>query len=344
MEDTSTRTPQEQPVQLVEQPHGLKFLLGTWTGRIIVLNTIIFLLMSWQSGSFLMPSTDVLLSFGAKDPVLLTQGEYGRFLTPMFVHIGLLHYVFNTWALYVVAYQIEYLLGARWFLAIYLVSGVFGNIASSVFSQSLSAGASGALFGLLGAGLLVERTVYRRAEKRWQKKQIGAYTTMVVANLILGMMIPQIDNAAHVGGLIAGVSLTYALTRIVPNRLCPPHRLRGLVVLGLMAVFGVIGAIIGVSPVYLQRRLEDKAIAAPNLAEKYHYLSELVRLQPDSIQYRIRRTQLLLSAGYQNEAVEDLAALKTMPGGVVAMQEMKNELEARGLIQEAQFVDKYLRE
>lgn len=344
MEDTSTRPPQEQSAQLVEQPHGLKFLLGTWTGRIIVLNTIIFLMMSWQSGSFVMPTTDVLLRFGAKDPVLLTQGEYWRFLSPVFVHIGLLHYVFNTWALYVIAYQIEYLLGARWFLAIYLVSGVFGNIASSVFSQSLSAGASGAVFGLLGAGLLVERTIYRRAAKRWEKKQIGAYTTMVVANLILGMMIPQIDNAAHIGGLIAGVFLTYALTRIIPNNLCPTYRARGFAALILMAVLGITGSFVGVSPIYLQRRLEDKAISAPNLAEKYHYLSELVRLKPDSVQYRTRRTQLLLSAGYQDEAVEDLKALSAMPGGLAAMQEMRNELEARGLIQEAQFVTRYLRD
>lgn len=342
MEDISTRPSQEEATQLVEQPHGLKFLLGTWTGRIILLNTIIFLLMSWQSESFLMPTTDVLLRFGAKDPVLLTQGEYWRFLTPVFVHIGLLHFIFNTWALYVVAYQIEFLLGARWYLGIYLVAGVFGNIASSVFSQSLSAGASGAVFGLLGAGLLVERTISRHMGKRWQKRQVGAYTTMVVANLILGMMIPQIDNAAHIGGLLAGIILTYALTRIVPNRLCPPHPLRGYGALLLIGALGITGAFVGVSPDFLQRRLEDKAIGAASLAEKYHFLSDLVRLKPESIQYRVRRAQLLLGAGYQNESKEDLKTLLSMPDGVKALQELRDELEARGLTQEAQFVAQHL--
>lgn len=342
MEDISTRPPPDQTVQLAEQPHGLKFLLGTWTGRIIIINTIMFLVMSWQSGSVIMPTTDVLIRFGAKDPVLLAHGEYWRFLTPIFVHIGLLHYIFNTWALYVVAYQIEYLLRWRWFLVLYLVSGVFGNIASSVFSLAMSAGASGAVFGLLGAGLLIERTQYQRATRPWQKKQIGAYTTMVVANLALGLMVPQIDNAAHIGGLVAGVALTYALTRIVPNRLCAPRPLRGYATLVFVGLLGIAGVVIGSSPTYIQHRLEEKMIGAPNLAERFHYISGLVRLMPDSVQYRARRCRLLLAAGYQDEAVGDLKALQKLPGGPAALAELKAELEAKGLTSEAEFVDRYL--
>ncbi len=343
MEDISTRPPPDQTVELAEQPRGLKFLLGTWTGRILLFNTIVFLIMSWQSGSFLMPTTEVLVRFGAKDPVLLAQGEYWHFLTPIFVHIGLLHYMFNTWALYVVAYQIEYLLRARWFLIVYLVSGIFGNIASSVFSLAMSAGASGALFGLLGAGLLIERTLYQRTTKTWQKKQIGAYTTMVVANLALGLMVPQIDNAAHIGGLVAGIALTYALTRIVPNRLCPVRPMRGYAALAFIGVLGLIGALIGSSPAYLQKRLEEKAVRAPNLAERFHYVSELVRLKPDSVQYRARRCRLLLTAGYQDEAAADLEALSRMPGGFQALLEMRAELETKGLTGEAEFVSRYLK-
>ena len=125
----------------VPSPRGLKFLWSTWSGRIILLNTIVFILHGLDAGSFLNPSADSLSAWGAKDNGLIVEGQLWRLLTPIILHVGLLHFAFNNWALYVIGYQIEYHLGRNWFLCLYLFSGVAGNLASGLFSLSLSAGA-----------------------------------------------------------------------------------------------------------------------------------------------------------------------------------------------------------
>ncbi|MDQ3233893.1 MAG: rhomboid family intramembrane serine protease, partial [Pseudobdellovibrionaceae bacterium] len=133
-DDEKSRAPL---IPLVPQPRGAALLLGTWTGRIIVINSIMFLVTLYLSGlawsnfqmALLSSNTDVLLKLGAKDNTLLALGEYWRLLTPLFIHGGLIHFAFNTYGLYVVSYQFEYLLGSRSFLILYLASGMTGNIA-----------------------------------------------------------------------------------------------------------------------------------------------------------------------------------------------------------------------
>ena len=141
----------------VPQPKGIKFFFGTWSGRIIVLNSIFFILLSLDAGSFFNPSADSLVRWGAKDNILIVQGQIWRLITPIVLHVGLIHFAFNNWALYVLGYQIEHMLGKKWFIALYLLAGFGGNVASSLFSLGLSAGASSSLFGLLGAGYYLEK-------------------------------------------------------------------------------------------------------------------------------------------------------------------------------------------
>lgn len=145
----------------VTPPKGLMFFAGTWSGRLIVVNTIMFILVSIDSGSLMQPGADTLLKWGAKDNILLAQGEFWRLITPIFLHIGLIHYLFNNWAIYVLGYQIEFLLKPKWFLALYIIAGLFGNIASALFSLGISAGASSSLFGLLGAGFFLSAKLER---------------------------------------------------------------------------------------------------------------------------------------------------------------------------------------
>ena len=112
---------------------------------------------SLDAFSILVPdNADALIEFGAKDNVLIAQGEVWRLVSSMFLHISFIHFAVNNWALYVLSYQLEFFLKPKWFLILYLTSGIFGSLASNVFSLSTSAGASGALFGLLGAGLWLE--------------------------------------------------------------------------------------------------------------------------------------------------------------------------------------------
>lgn len=339
-------TSQPQPVlPFATQPTGLTFLLRTWTGRIILVNAIVFFAMAWQSGSLVMPDSDVLMRFGAKDPVLLAQGEWWRFITPIFVHIGLIHFAFNTWALYVIAWQLEHMLRGRWFVALYLVSGLLGNIASSVFSMAISAGASSSLFGILGSGFLVERIITKRFEQRTgQRARAGAYTGMVVGNLVLGFLIPQIDNAAHFGGLVGGILFTLALLSLVPNRLIAPRRGRGILLLFVLVALVGGGAMLGSSTWYVQRRIFDRLAASSNPLEKYHLYGEALRLSPDDAGLHWERAKILIMYGYPEETADDLRMAARDPNIRKEMMEFQAELVQGGRVREAATLTPYLSE
>ncbi|MBC7661660.1 MAG: rhomboid family intramembrane serine protease [Chitinophagaceae bacterium] len=265
----------------VVQPRGLDFLLKTWSGRIILLNTLVFLFELYLSPKVDINSipVSVLIRMGAKESVLLAQGQWWRFILPMFLHGNLLHILFNNWALYAVAYQIEALLGARKFLILYFLAGLGGNILSSVWSLNLSVGASGSLFGLLGCAWFFERTIQRRVKQMTgYKPKAGPYTVMVVANILFGFIIPQIDNAAHIGGLITGVCGAYIILRATPNRIVSQEPKRAYVALGLSIVLFLILAGIGSTPYYVKWRLNRAVEKAEQIEERYFYLDRLLKL------------------------------------------------------------------
>lgn len=163
----------------------------------IGLQILMFLILELQGGS---TNPDVLIRYGAKFNPLMQQGEWWRFITPIFLHIGFFHLFMNTMALYYLGMTTERLYGSWRFLFIYLVAGFFGTLGSFLFTTSLSAGASGAIFGLFGA-LLYFGTVYRHLFFQTMGTNIIG---LVVLNLGLGLLLPGIDNAGHIGGLVGG--------------------------------------------------------------------------------------------------------------------------------------------
>ncbi|MGL5244550.1 MAG: rhomboid family intramembrane serine protease, partial [Sarcina sp.] len=148
----------------------------------------------------------VLYILGAKDTVsILYGGQYYRLITAMFLHAGLLHLVFNMYALYALGDTIEMIFGKVKYLIIYFVSGIMASIFSTIFaSKYIGVGASGAIFGLLGAAL-----VFAFYEKHRIGKQFLNNIIVVIAiNVFIGLSTPSIDNFAHLGGLISGVILS----------------------------------------------------------------------------------------------------------------------------------------
>ena len=151
------------------------------------------------------PFGTALYLLGAKHNISIDAGEWWRLLTPTVLHGSLMHLLFNSYALYVLGTDVEYAFGVRRFLAIYVLAGLGGSMASYVFNpQSLSVGASGAIFGLLGAlaaRIFAARSVLSREAVKMQFGQIGS---LLALNLFFGFTVPNIDNAAHIGGLIVG--------------------------------------------------------------------------------------------------------------------------------------------
>ena len=125
----------------------------------------------------------------------------------MFLHIGLVHLLFNLYVLYVIGSQIETFYGKVRYTLIYLLSGVIGGLFSCVLTDGISAGASGAIFGLLGS-LLYFGYHYRVYLGNVLKSQI---IPMILINLGLGFVLSGIDIYADIGGLIGGVLVSMAV-------------------------------------------------------------------------------------------------------------------------------------
>ena len=284
------------------------FLLHTATGWIFGLNLLVFLITCWQGGTFFgAPSTEVLIGLGAKDIVRLVQGEWWRFFTPVFIHVGMLHFALNSLGLCVIGARLEEIFGKRLFLCIYLGAGIAGNLCSAVFTLGISAGASGALFGLLGAGWYLDR----RFRKRLQEMSGGMlrgrsnFTILVIINVLFGFIIPGIDNAAHIGGLLFGVVATMAILHLRPNRLVLTNPRRGWRILMLTAVAMLLLAAAGVNRNFaLQRLVVAADYAEPPLA--YFYYSNALQLAPQVALLYFKRGVLLLRGGALQEALDDL--------------------------------------
>lgn len=172
-----------------------------FTYMFIFIQVAMFILLELKGGS---TNNSTLIKYGAKFNPLILEGEWWRFFTPIILHIGILHLLMNTLALYYLGSAVERIYGKFRFLFIYLVAGFSGSLASFIFSPSISAGASGAIFGCFGA-LLYFGVIYPRLFFR----TIG-YNILIILglNLIFGFSMPGIDNAGHIGGLIGGFLAT----------------------------------------------------------------------------------------------------------------------------------------
>lgn len=152
----------------------------------------------------------MLLRFGAKYGPAIADGEYWRLLTAVFIHIGIFHLIANTVGLLIFGGMVERAYGMRAFIVIYLFAGVFGNVASYAAGPTVSAGASGAVFGIVGAFaayLLANRQVLGDLARR----SLWGVAMIVVINIVFGATVGGVDNWAHLGGLLSGALLGFFL-------------------------------------------------------------------------------------------------------------------------------------
>ena len=149
-----------------------------------------------------------ILNSGCVHGPSIRGGQYYRLLTGIFLHGSIFHIFFNCYALYIIGSQIESFMGKTKYIIIYLFSGIMGSLFSMTFGgATASIGASGAIFGLMGA-LLYFGYYYRVYLGNVLKSQI---IPLILFNLILGFIIPGVDNFGHIGGLVGGLLITRAL-------------------------------------------------------------------------------------------------------------------------------------
>lgn len=172
---------------------------------LIAINIIVFLMETLAGGS---TNTEIAMKFGAQYNPYVSRGQWWRLLTSMFMHFGIMHLVCNMYSLYSLGSSAEYMLGGARYLILYLLSGLCGNLStwfveSRTHRYTVSAGASGAIFVLMGFYLILAILP--------QYRDYVSGTNIIinlVINLFIGFTDKHIDMKAHLGGLVGGMIIT----------------------------------------------------------------------------------------------------------------------------------------
>ena len=195
------------------------------TKILITINIVIFILQ-------LVLGWDVVANFGANYAPFVKSGKFYVLFTSMFIHGNLIHLLFNMYALYIIGPQVESFYGKIKYLAIYFGSGILGALLSDIFLQnSISVGASGAIFGLLSS-IVYFGYHYRAYLDTVIRSQI---MPLIIFNIFLGIVIPNIDTFCHIGGLIGGVLVSMACG--IKYKSSKSERINGFILTTIYTIF-----------------------------------------------------------------------------------------------------------
>ena len=176
------------------------------TMTLVAINIAVYLITVFQGAGVGRPGGSFFEN-GALVGLLVSDGEWWRLVTAMFLHASVLHIAFNMFALYWLGSVVEEAIGTRRFLLVYFASGLAGSAGALVFSSpvAVTVGASGAIFGIMGALLVLEYMT--------TGSFAGQAMGLIVINMVITFTIPNISVGGHLGGLIGGIAATYVLMR-----------------------------------------------------------------------------------------------------------------------------------
>ena len=187
-----------------KQRKSVDFIKLPITFVLIALNIIMYIISAILSKSLWNIDIYTSIILGAKYGPLIDSGEWWRLITCMFLHGGFLHIIFNMYSLYIVGSQIEPVFSKAKYIILYFITGLASSMLSYLMlPNTVSVGASGAIFGLLGTLLVL---VIKNRDKM-SKNAITNLVTVIGLNLFIGATNPGIDNYAHIGGLGMGIIL-----------------------------------------------------------------------------------------------------------------------------------------
>jgi len=190
--------------------------IGPVTAALILVNFAVWAMMEKVGSS---KDMHTLLLFGANVPVLVRAGQYWRLISSMFIHVGGVHLVVNSYACYLFGTFLERTVGRAATFIIYMFAGLCGSAASALYGRhAASAGASGAICGLLGAGIVA--LVWARGSFHPRLRRLYAFNFIFIAvlNFVFGIVEPQVDNLAHGGGFAGGMAAALVMWLAIPRR------------------------------------------------------------------------------------------------------------------------------
>lgn len=275
---------------------------GVWTVVAVLVATHIW--VGTQTGS----EDEVLQRCGANYGPGVLAGEWWRLGASTLLHAGFLHLLLNLWALVALGRAIERDLGTLRWLVLYAASGVLASMASVAWRPGgLSVGASGAIFGLLGAmlALFVRRRRYMSREQF--RAGVMSLLVVVLVNIAFGLAVPVVDNAAHLGGLLAGFVLALLLTtrqRILGFAACLllPVALQPLLMERLRSAPDEVGAAERMKAI-------DEALSASDAVRSIELIDAELARDPDDEQMLLLRAFLRIAVDDRQGAIDDYTRL-----------------------------------
>lgn len=222
---------------------------------LLIINLIVHGIVSHKGSPY---DPEHLLQYGAMLKAYVLDGDWWRTFSSMFLHAGPVHLIPNMIFLLIFGTILERLIGSFQFAAIYLFSGLVGSLATVVLSQGkVSVGSSGAVFGILGAGLVIVLLKRLELPRRWTSRSINFFVSFLLFNIILGISIKFISNTTHMGGLVGGAGLA-GLLFIIKSRTNSMFKVLGIAVtIGTWIVFCIysIKGVAGITVHYYYQRM-----------------------------------------------------------------------------------------
>lgn len=293
---------------------------ATWV--LLATIALVHLLAEASGGS---NDPDVLWRLGAMNGQQIAAGEYWRLFVAMFLHSGWMHFGLNAFGLFVVGQMLEPLYGHSRFTVMYLLCGLMGSVTSYAFNLSMmpnaiGIGASGAVFGTLGA-LVAFFISHRNQLGDMGRRSLVGLLVLAGVNLLYGFVTPGVDNYAHIGGIVCGIALglafspryepvldTFGFVSSVVDSNSLTRRWWVLPTVGLILVAGVIvgDANVGDSPVTHLRQAREYRIDS-NLSAAIDELDRAIEIDPTHGPSYLERAEVMAELGNFDMAVRDAA-------------------------------------
>lgn len=271
------------------------------TPILVNINILIFIIMIITGVDIFLTDNESLLKWGASFRPLTLEGEWWRLITSCFLHIGIMHLLLNMYALLNIGVLLEPILGRTRFIAAYLLAGIGSSVQSLWWHEmTISAGASGAIFGMYGVFLALLTTNF--IEKTARRALLTSVSIFMGYNLIFAIR-GNIDNAGHIGGLITGLIIGYSL---LPSIKKPDDNKLKFGTIGLLTiitlsssfvVYNKIPNDISVYTIKLKEfsSMESKALAVYNLLQTVPKDSALYELKNTALYYWEKNLKLVES-------------------------------------------------
>jgi rhomboid protease GluP len=273
---------------------------------LIVVNVGLWLLTALAGGSWQLRGDNPLLGIAANHGPATAAGQWWRLLSYAFIHWNLLHLTFNCASLAIFGSQVERIFGSANYLFVYLASAVGAGAASLWWRpEAASGGASGAIFGIAGALLVVLYLGTAHLPRQEIFRVMGFWILFVLYGLGSGLLIPGVDNAAHLGGLATGAALAWILVRAL-RRGRP--RMESVYVGSILSLILVAAlAINSVDTAWTTFKQVTQRLRDNDVAAALEVLGDALARQPDSLALQRLHGRLLIGAGHYDRAITALS-------------------------------------